>query len=151
LPPRPGVTWANFERIEDGMTQEEVEKILGGPGVDWLSPGRGVRVTYFIWDHPYDRTQVFVGFRDNHVIQKEWGGPPDTFMQKLKRWFRLGRPPHCVAESRDLQARRAMTKKRWIVLTGMLAACVYLTLAVLALLPPRPGVTPANIERIEAG
>jgi hypothetical protein len=44
-----------------------------------------------------------------------------------------------------------MTKKRWIVLTGMLAACVCLTLAVLALLPPRPGVTPANIQCIEKG
>jgi len=44
-----------------------------------------------------------------------------------------------------------MTKKRWIVLAGILAACVCLTLAVLALLPPRPGVTPANIERIEDG
>jgi hypothetical protein len=89
LPPRPGVTSANFERIEDGMTQEEVEKILGGPAADWFSPKRGVSVTYFVWDHPYDRTQVFVGFRDNHVIQKEWGGPPDTFMQKLKRLLRL--------------------------------------------------------------
>jgi outer membrane protein assembly factor BamE (lipoprotein component of BamABCDE complex) len=47
--------------------------------------------------------------------------------------------------------RRAMTKKRWIVLAGILAACVCLTLAVLALLPPRPGVTEANVERIEDG
>ena len=44
-----------------------------------------------------------------------------------------------------------MTKKRWILLAGILAACVCLTLAVLALLPPRPGVTLANIERIEKG
>ena len=44
-----------------------------------------------------------------------------------------------------------MTKKRWIVLAGILAACVCATLAVLALLPPRPGVTLANIERIEKG
>jgi hypothetical protein len=44
-----------------------------------------------------------------------------------------------------------MTKKRWIVLAGVLAACVCLTLAVLALLPPRRGVTLANIERIEKG
>jgi hypothetical protein len=44
-----------------------------------------------------------------------------------------------------------MTKKRCIVLAGMLAACVCLTLAVLALLPERPGVTLANIECIEKG
>ena len=28
---RPGVTLANFERIENGMTQEQVEEILGSP------------------------------------------------------------------------------------------------------------------------
>jgi hypothetical protein len=45
-----------------------------------------------------------------------------------------------------------MTKKRWIVLAGLLATCVCLTLAVLALLPPRRSrVTPANYERIETG
>jgi hypothetical protein len=31
LPPTPGVTYANFSRIEKGMTQEEVERLLGKP------------------------------------------------------------------------------------------------------------------------
>jgi hypothetical protein len=44
-----------------------------------------------------------------------------------------------------------MTKKRWMVLASLLAAGVCLTLAVLALLPPRPGVTKANFDRIEEG
>jgi len=58
----------------------------------------------------------------------------------------------CVDEMRHSDfTRRAMTKKRWILLAGILAACVCLTLAVLAMLPPRPGVTLANIERIEKG
>jgi len=29
LPPRPGVTKATFDRIEDGMTRTEVEQIFG--------------------------------------------------------------------------------------------------------------------------
>jgi hypothetical protein len=29
--PRPGITRDNFERIQEGMTTEEVEEILGGP------------------------------------------------------------------------------------------------------------------------
>src|ERR1035438_9324153 len=32
LPPRPGVTKANFDRIEKGMTRAEVEQIFGGKG-----------------------------------------------------------------------------------------------------------------------
>jgi hypothetical protein len=34
LYPWPGVTGANFERIQEGMTLAEVEKILGGPPHD---------------------------------------------------------------------------------------------------------------------
>src|SRR5262245_18822576 len=30
--PEPGVTWDNFQRIQDGMSEQEVEAILGGPG-----------------------------------------------------------------------------------------------------------------------
>jgi hypothetical protein len=32
--PRPGVTRANYERIQEGMTPEEVKAILGGWGED---------------------------------------------------------------------------------------------------------------------
>jgi uncharacterized protein YuzE len=37
-PPGPGVTWANVERIEVGMTQTEVETVVGRPPQTW-SPG----------------------------------------------------------------------------------------------------------------
>ena len=33
LPPTPGVTYANFSRIEKGMTREEVVAILGKPNL----------------------------------------------------------------------------------------------------------------------
>ena len=44
-----------------------------------------------------------------------------------------------------------MTKKRWFIATALLATCAGLTLAVQALLPPSPGVTKANFDRIEVG
>jgi hypothetical protein len=44
-----------------------------------------------------------------------------------------------------------MTKRRWIVLASLFAGAVCLTLAVLALLPPRVSVTKANYDRIEEG
>jgi len=32
LPPAPAVTWENFERIGEGMSEAEVEAFLGAPG-----------------------------------------------------------------------------------------------------------------------
>src|SRR5262249_15428976 len=131
-----------------GMTLAEVEEILGGPGEE-----RGPRFDTHVgtWNHPHDETWVTVWLDNANRVTLSAPIPPETFMQKLKRLLHLGRARHFVADSRGFQARRAMTKKRWIVLAGMLAACVCLTLAVLAMLPPRPGVTPSNIERIKDG
>lgn len=42
-------------------------------------------------------------------------------------------------------------KKRHLITAGVMAACVGLVLGVLAMLPPSPGVTKANFDRIEIG
>ncbi len=34
-PPRPGVNHRNLKRIQRGMTEPQVEQILGGPGEDY--------------------------------------------------------------------------------------------------------------------
>lgn len=44
-----------------------------------------------------------------------------------------------------------MTKKRWLLVTMCLVTLIGLPILVIALLPPRPGVTEANIERVEIG
>jgi hypothetical protein len=44
-----------------------------------------------------------------------------------------------------------MKKKWWIIATALIAGCIGLVLGVLALLPPRPGVTKENFDRIEEG
>jgi hypothetical protein len=97
LPPRPGVTRANFERIQDGMTRAEVEKMLGGQGPD--SPLLGPLdmnmktsgpVTELLWVHPDRTTFVAVDFDgDNRVVRKYWEESPPTFLEKLKRLLRL--------------------------------------------------------------
>jgi hypothetical protein len=101
LPPRPGVTQANFDRIEDGMTREEVERILGGPGRlvaknGEIMGGPGAAFVMngnlFLWDNPRNDTIVSVSFDDaNRVIGKDWKdwGPPETFLQKLQRLLHL--------------------------------------------------------------
>jgi hypothetical protein len=42
-------------------------------------------------------------------------------------------------------------KRRYLISAAVLAACICIALGVLALLPPRPGVTKANFDRIEVG
>ena len=44
-----------------------------------------------------------------------------------------------------------MTRKRWIAVAGILVSLVGLGAFVPTLLPPRPGVTKANFERIHDG
>jgi hypothetical protein len=45
-----------------------------------------------------------------------------------------------------------MTKKRfYLISAAILVACIGSTVGVLAMMPPRPGVTKANFDRIEVG
>ena len=86
LPPRPGITPANIQRIEEGMTLAEVEEILGGPGVErW--PRFDTHVV--TWNHPHDETWVTVWLDQANRVTLSAPIPPETFMQKLKRLLRL--------------------------------------------------------------
>src|SRR5260370_1056805 len=82
LPPPPGVTLPNIERIKDGMTRAEVETILGGPGESLMHD------SILSWASRQKETQIIVFFDDaNRVIRKDLieFGPPETFLQKLQR------------------------------------------------------------------
>jgi hypothetical protein len=103
LPPRPGVTPANIERIEDGMTVAEVEKILGGPGESFWSylarssstsplgivGGTKFGNTMLVWHHPHDGTCVAVSFDRDARVKGKFSGPPETFMQRVQRLLHL--------------------------------------------------------------
>jgi hypothetical protein len=75
LPPWPGVTKENFDRIRDGMTSDDVVAILGNSGMtdipfEW--PNNPHMVTY--WVNP-DRANVTILFEHGLVISKTWHDP----------------------------------------------------------------------------
>ena len=87
--PHPGVTWANYERIQDGMTLEEVRGILGGEGEKGLAHEPGL---------VYDDQRVWVEgdlgivtfFRSGRLVRKDAFAlnpplPAPTFWDRLRR------------------------------------------------------------------
>ena len=92
LPPRPGVTKANFDRIEKGMTLAEVEAILGKNHSAYfvsmkltIRPRFGTR----IWSNPDEsRAQIFFPSEDS-VYTKRWTDSSETTVEKICRWLRL--------------------------------------------------------------
>ncbi len=83
LTPRPGVTKANYDRIEIGMKQSEVEAILGKPTVDSFGYG------WSDWNGPSGGAWACILFREDIVIQKGWRGPWETesLPAKILRWI----------------------------------------------------------------
>jgi hypothetical protein len=75
LPPAPGVTQANFDRIEDGMTTAEVEAILGAPSKHKLpTPAPGemkIGHSRRLWGGGNGQPAVIVVFtEDERVFEK---------------------------------------------------------------------------------
>jgi hypothetical protein len=92
LPPRPGVTKANFDRIENGMTMVEVEKIFGGKGHEILIPATdsvfvGFRV-WFAWTAS-DGSGAVITFSHNGVEHKGWEDSTETILDRIRRWLHL--------------------------------------------------------------
>jgi hypothetical protein len=78
----PGVTKANFDRIEEGMTLQEVEQILGRPGkLTWGG---------YSWEAE-DGATVFVVFDFDGASAgpKSWADSRETPLDKIRRWLHL--------------------------------------------------------------
>ena len=82
LPSRPGVTKANFERIEEGMTKAEVEGIFGREG-----KMGGVKLWMF-WEAD-DGSEAGIAFIDDCVVSKRWHDSTETILDKIRRWLHL--------------------------------------------------------------
>jgi hypothetical protein len=84
LPPdtRPGVTKANFDRIEMGMTLAEVEEIFGREGEPCPCP------PWVIWEAS-GGSLVSIKFVDDCVLDKEWPDSKETILDKIRRWLHL--------------------------------------------------------------
>lgn len=94
LPLGPGVTKANFDRIEDGMTRADVEAIFGRPSdhTQYFPryPDFGIADVWSIAGDNFGHARIY--FVDDHVkgqystwIQAE----PESLIQKLRGWLNL--------------------------------------------------------------
>jgi hypothetical protein len=81
LPPHPGVTPANFARIENGMTRAEVYEIFGRPGMPWFTKRGWER-----WDAG-DGSWTAIEFRADCVVDRMWHDSPESTFDKIRRWL----------------------------------------------------------------
>ncbi len=89
IPRGPGVTKANFDRIEYGMAKAEVEEIFGNKGVPMLLGGKVVKGERFWYGE--DGLGAHVTFSNECVDGKFWCPDPEkeTILGKIRRWFHL--------------------------------------------------------------
>ncbi len=77
----PGVTKANFDRIQKGMTPAEVSQLLGGPPGDVL--------IHTCWWSNDDGSEVVIHFSQHAVRNKTWNPSAETIADKFRRWLHL--------------------------------------------------------------
>jgi hypothetical protein len=90
LPPSPGVTKANFDRIEKGMTLAEVEEIFGGKAVLRYDGKMTAGVPYWamVWS-ANDGAEAVIYFEGNFVDEKTCQDSTQTILDKILRWLHL--------------------------------------------------------------
>jgi outer membrane protein assembly factor BamE (lipoprotein component of BamABCDE complex) len=81
---RPGVTWENIAKIEIGMSEGEVEFLMGGPG-EKVRNREGARS----WQNedPMEGIVLVLFGRDGTVRNLRWNPPPDAFLPRWRRWL----------------------------------------------------------------
>ena len=85
LPARPGVTKANFHRIQEGMTRAEVEETFGTRGVKFTTLN-GLEFVRWVGD---DGSSVNFVFENDSVTWKNWRTRSETMPDKIRRWLYL--------------------------------------------------------------
>jgi hypothetical protein len=78
-PPSPGVTHANFDRIQDGMTVAEVEAIMG-------KPDQRLGTERQWWTLPSGNSATVV-YSEELVTEKIWPDADETIVRKIWRWL----------------------------------------------------------------
>lgn len=89
LPSGPGITKANYDRIQDGMTFDEVRAFLGGPD-SFTDPSieGSARRGELLWVND-DKSGAAVSFDENgKVFDKWWADSSEGLGEKLCRWIR---------------------------------------------------------------
>jgi hypothetical protein len=83
----PGITKANFDRIEEDMTRDQVA-IFGKPGR--LSSGflaGPAIISHEVW-RAEDGAAATLTFINDRVHRKRWTESDETTSEKIQRWFR---------------------------------------------------------------
>jgi hypothetical protein len=87
LPPQPGVTKANFDRVKIGMAWAEVDEIFGQAASERSTLGGGLsNLASYGGDHG---ASAHIDYCDDVVTRKEWIDSTETFVGKLRRWLHL--------------------------------------------------------------
>jgi hypothetical protein len=86
LPAGPGVTKANFDRIHEGMTKAEVEKIFGREGKEGARSGVE---TSFLWAADDGRWSTNIWFANNCVTEKHWHNSDEPIFKRIRRLLHL--------------------------------------------------------------
>jgi hypothetical protein len=86
LPPRPGVTKANFDRIEKEMTRVEVEEIFGKPSTYRFAFGSGTGTRYIELWRNVDGSYASISTQGDVIHSVHWHDSIETITEKLRRW-----------------------------------------------------------------
>ena len=94
MPPTPGVTKANFDRIEIRATNQEVERIFGEPGImRSMDGGVAAWESSYFWrasDGSSARIDFVCGLQiGERVTEKRWSPSAETIPEKLYRWLQF--------------------------------------------------------------
>jgi hypothetical protein len=91
LPARPGVTKANFDRIEVGMATTDVENLFGvaGDAIAFGNPPRPRDQAYSLYWFANDGSVAWVRFADDRTTDKKWEQSRETTIGRIRRWLRL--------------------------------------------------------------
>lgn len=89
LPPSPGVTKANFDRISEGMTLEEVMTIFDNRRPQIISPGTGAlpEDCLYYWVGRNGTAAALMFDSDQKMTTKQWVYPP--LLESLRGWVPL--------------------------------------------------------------
>jgi hypothetical protein len=81
---RPGVTWQNIAKIEIGMSESDVESLMGGPG-EKVRNREGAKT----WqnDDPREGAVLVLFGRDGTVRNLRWNPPHDAFLPRWRRYL----------------------------------------------------------------
>ena len=94
MPPSPGVMRKNFDRVEIGMTFDEVELVFGMPDdYGFVKSAPRFAAGSLVWSANVgsweDGSHARIIFQDGRVSDKDWHSSNKPILDKIQRWLHL--------------------------------------------------------------